>query len=207
MDEYLVPSGEAHVEFTEKRSRFLGHIWPVENEEEAIEKIRQMRQKYYDATHNVYAYRIHAGATRYSDDSEPQGTAGMPVLEVLRREQLENICCVITRYFGGILLGAGGLVRAYTRSAKQAIDAAGISKMRLWDALDLPCPYAFFESCKRMLAAADGQILQCEYDSMVHIHCLLPKENTEDFLTKLQDASSGSMRPERREQVYRAVRL
>ena len=112
MEEYFVPAGDGTAEFVEKRSRFIGRIWNTETEEEALACIRAMREQHWDARHNVYAYLIRGGAMRYSDDGEPQGTAGMPVLEVLRGAELYNVCCVVTRYFGGILLGAGGLVRA-----------------------------------------------------------------------------------------------
>ena len=116
MEEYLVPSGEGIAELVEKRSRFLGHIWLTQTEEEALQCIKKMREQHWDATHNVYAYLIKDGAMRYSDDGEPQGTAGIPVLEVLRKEGIYNVCCVVTRYFGGTLLGAGGLVRAYGKA-------------------------------------------------------------------------------------------
>ena len=113
MAEYYIPAQDSETEFSEKRSRFIGHVWHVETEEEAREKIAEMKAKYYDARHNCWCYLIREGGiTRYSDDGEPQGTAGQPMLEVFRREGVENVCCVVTRYFGGILLGTGGLLRA-----------------------------------------------------------------------------------------------
>ena len=110
MDEYLIPTRFGEDEFYEKKSHFIGRVWPVETEEEALEKIQQMKKQHYDATHNCWAYIIKDGAVRFSDDGEPGGTAGMPMLQVPQREGLYNIVCVVTRYFGGILLGAGGLV-------------------------------------------------------------------------------------------------
>ena len=104
MKEYLVPTGDGEAQFIERRSRFIGHIFLTETEEEALARLKQMREQYWDATHNVYAYIIRDGATRFSDDGEPGGTAGMPVLQVLQREELYNVTCVVTRYFGGILL-------------------------------------------------------------------------------------------------------
>lgn len=204
MEEYLVPSGDASAEFTERRSRFIGHIWLTETEEEAVLRIRQMREKHYDATHNVYAYIIKDGATRYSDDGEPQGTAGMPVLEVLRREQIYNVCCVVTRYFGGILLGAGGLVRAYAKSAKLALDAAGISRKQIWDHVTVPCPYHLFERVKLTLEACGGQTLQTEYGAEIRIQCIIPQAQTEQFITRLTDLSSGRIAAETGVQEYRA---
>ena len=148
MDEYLVPTQFGEDEFIEKKSRFIGRLWPVETEEAALEKIQEMKKKHYDATHNCWAYNIKDGAVRFSDDGEPGGTAGMPMLQVLQREGLYNCVCVVTRYFGGILLGAGGLVRAYTKGAKIAVDAAGKSMKRIWTVLYVPCPYTFYSARK-----------------------------------------------------------
>ena len=106
MEEYLVPTQYGEDEFIEKKSRFIGRVWPVETEEEALAKIQEMKKQHYDATHNCWAYIIHGGSVRFSDDGEPGGTAGMPMLQVLQREGLYNVVCVVTRYFGGILLGA-----------------------------------------------------------------------------------------------------
>ena len=122
MTEYFIPTGASETELVEKRSRFLGHVWPVESEGEARARIEEIRKKHYDARHHCWCYRIREGGVeRYSDDGEPQGTAGQPMLNVFQREGVTNVCCVVTRYFGGILLGAGGLVRAYTQSAKDAL--------------------------------------------------------------------------------------
>ena len=141
MTEYYIPTAPSETEFTEKRSRFIGHVWRVESETEARAHVEEMKKRYYDARHNCWCYRLREGGVeRYSDDGEPQGTAGQPMLNVFQREQVENVCCVVTRYFGGILLGAGGLVRAYTQSAKDALDAAGISVVRRWVEAAVPCP-------------------------------------------------------------------
>ena len=111
MKSYLIPGGYGEVEFIEKRSRFIGRVWPVDSETEAIAHIKETREKHWDATHNVYAYiMLEGGIMRYSDDGEPGGTSGMPTLNVFRSNDIKNVCCVVTRYFGGILLGAGGLV-------------------------------------------------------------------------------------------------
>ena len=109
MEEYLVPTQFGEDEFYEKKSQFIGRVWPVETEEEALSKIQEMKKQHYDATHNCWAYIIRDGAVRFSDDGEPGGTAGMPMLQVLQREGLYNIVCVVTRYFGGILFGCGRL--------------------------------------------------------------------------------------------------
>ena len=135
MTEYLVPYESAESEFEEKRSRFISHVFLVESEAEARARIDEMKKKYYDARHNCWCFVLHDGTVRYGDDGEPQGTAGQPILNVLEREGVQDVLCVVTRYFGGILLGAGGLCRAYTKAAKDALDDAGISELRPWSVL------------------------------------------------------------------------
>ena len=193
MDEYLVPTAFGEDEFYEKKSRFIGRVWPVETEEEALEKIQAMKKQHYDATHNCWAYIIKDGAVRFSDDGEPGGTAGMPMLQVLQREGLYNIVCVVTRYFGGILLGAGGLVRAYTQSAKDALDAAGISVVRRWVAMEVPCSYAMFERARLEVAAFDGVVENVDYGADVVLSALLPEEKAADFAAHILDASAGTI--------------
>ena len=193
MEEYLVPSKEGVDELTEKRSRFIGHIWRTDTEEEAIAAIRATRERLWDARHHVYAYLIRGGAMRYSDDGEPQGTGGMPVLDVLRRQELNNVCCVVTRYFGGILLGTGGLVRAYSKAAALAVDAAGISIMRLWQRVAIPCPYSFFERVKLEIAAYEGDIISTDYGTQVDICVRIPLGSVEKFCLRLTDLSSGKI--------------
>ena len=158
MTEYYIPTGHSQTELVEKRSRFIGQVWRVSSEEEARARIEETKKKHYDARHNCWCYLIRDGAVRYSDDGEPQGTAGQPMLNVFQREGVENVCCVVTRYFGGVLLGAGGLVRAYTQSAKDALDAAGISVVRRWVAMEVPCTYAQFEGMRREVAAFSGVV-------------------------------------------------
>ena len=179
MDEYLVPTQFGEDEFYEKKSHFIGRAWPVETEEEALEKIQAMKKQHYDATHNCWAYIIRDGAVRFSDDGEPGGTAGMPMLQVLQREGLYNIVCVVTRYFGGILLGAGGLTRAYTKGAKDALDAAGIARMSQWTLWDIPCTYPLFERIKLEIAACGGVVRDAEYGADIILHSAFPAEYPE----------------------------
>ena len=120
MSEYFIPAGAREAELVENRSSFLGHVRYVETEVEAKAFVAAMKKKFYDARHNCWCYIIKDGAVRYSGGGEPQGTAGIPMLEVFRREGVTDMVCVVTRYFGGVLLGAGGLLRAYTKSAKDA---------------------------------------------------------------------------------------
>ena len=193
MTEYYIPTQESEATFVEKRSEFIGHVWRVESEEEARAHIEATKKKHYDARHNCWCYIIRGGAVRYSDDGEPQGTAGQPMLNVFQREGVENVCCVVTRYFGGILLGAGGLVRAYTQSAKDALDAAGISVVRRWVAMEVPCSYAMFERARLEVAAFDGVIENVDYGADVVLSALLPEEKAADFAAHILDASAGTI--------------
>ncbi len=204
MEEYLVPTAFGQDEFTEKKSRFIGRIWPVETEEEALAHIQDMKKQHYDATHNCWAYVLRDGPVRFSDDGEPGGTAGMPMLQVLQREGLSNACCVVTRYFGGILLGAGGLVRAYTRGAKLAVDAGGKSLKRVWTALYVPCPYAWFERVKLEIAAYGGVLRQAEFGAEVELDILVPAAVAQPFLDRLTDLSAGVLEGMVTGQEYRA---
>ena len=204
MDEYLVPTGYGEDEFIEKKSRFIGRVWPVETEEEALEKIAAMKKQHYDATHNCWAYIIKDGAVRFSDDGEPGGTAGMPMIQVLQREGLHNIVCVVTRYFGGILLGAGGLVRAYTKGAKIAVDAAGKSMKRVWSVLYVPCPYTYYERVKLEVEAFGGIIRTTEFGAEVDLEILLAQQQTQPFLDRLTDMTAGTVEGMETGQEYRA---
>lgn len=204
MEEYLVPSGYGEDMFLEKKSRFIGRVWYVESEEEALARIQEMKKQHYDATHNCWAYILRDGPVRFSDDGEPGGTAGMPMLQVLQREELYNVVCVVTRYFGGILLGAGGLVRAYTRGAKIAADAAGKSVKRVWTALYVPCPYPFYERIKLLISAQGGIIRKTEFTSEVELEVLVPEKQTEPFSAALTELSAGTVEAMELGQEYRA---
>lgn len=204
MEEYLVPTGFGEDEFVEKKSRFIGRAWLVESEEEALQKIQEMKKQHYDATHNCWAYIIRDGAVRFSDDGEPGGTAGMPMLQVLQREGLYNVVCVVTRYFGGILLGAGGLVRAYTKGAKIAVDAAGKSMKRVWTVLYIPCPYSFYERVKLETENFGGIIRKTDFGAEVELEVLFPEAQANPFLEKLTDMTSGTVEGMEVGQEYRA---
>ena len=204
MEEYLVPTGYGEDEFVEKKSRFIGRIWCVETEEEALERIQEMKKQNYDASHNCWAYVIKDGPMRFSDDGEPGGTAGNPMMQVLQREELFNVVCVVTRYFGGILLGAGGLVRAYTKGAKLAVDAAGKSVKRVWSVLYLPCPYNFYERVKLETEAFGGIIRDTQFGAEVEMEILIAREQTQAFLEKLTDMTAGTVEAMETGQEYRA---
>ncbi len=193
MTEYFIPTAPSETELVEKRSRFLGRVWRVSSEEEARARIEETKKRHYDARHNCWCYVIKDGPVRYSDDGEPQGTAGQPMLGVFQKEGVVNVCCVVTRYFGGVLLGAGGLVRAYTQSAKDALDAAGISVVRRWVAMEIPCTYAQFESIRREVETARGVVENVDYGADVVLSALLPEEGAADFAAHLLDVSAGTV--------------
>ncbi len=194
---YFVPCGEAESEFTEKRSRFIARVQRVESEAEARAYIEAVKKKYYDARHNCWCYVLHeGGVVRYGDDGEPQGTAGQPMLNVFQRESVENVVCVVTRYFGGVLLGAGGLTRAYSKSAKDALDAAGKARVTLWTRQRLGVPYPLFERLTRLIDAHGGMVESTDYGADIRIVLRLPRERAEAFATALTELSNGGISPE-----------
>lgn len=191
MGSYRIPAGIGASEIVEKRSRFIGRVVPVANEEEAKEEIARVKAAYHDARHNCWCYNIHGGPERYSDDGEPQGTAGLPMLEVFRRGGVFGVCCVVTRYFGGILLGPGGLSRAYSGAAKQALENAGTAEMLLWDCMEISCPYSFLDQMKREIEKHSGAIESIEYKENIELLTILPAGCAEDFNKRLADVSAG----------------
>lgn len=205
MTEYYVPTGHSEAEYVEKRSRFIGEVYPVESEAEARGYIEIIKKKHYDARHHCWCYRLHGGAERYSDDGEPQGTAGQPMLNVFQREQIENVLCVVTRYFGGILLGAGGLVRAYTQAAKDALDTAGISVVRPWTEIALPCPYALLDRIKLAVEGHGGVLGELEYAADVTVRALLPDGNLESFINFVSELMAGGGEVQILGEVFKAA--
>ena len=193
--DYFVPFADyGEDKFEEKRSKFTGRLWRVETAEEAVSRIKEMRETYWDATHNCYAYILREGnVIRYSDDGEPQGTAGMPMLDVLRHEQLENCLCVVTRYFGGILLGTGGLVRAYTKGAQIAVAAAGVQRMSLFSVALIACPYKLYELVQRLLPDHDCTAEQTDFGADVTLTVTLPAGGEEKLNAALAEATAGQV--------------
>ena len=200
---FRVPFQASDSEFVEKRSRFISHLLPVESEEDARAFIAQVKKQYYDARHNCWCYLIGDSVVRYSDDGEPQGTAGQPMLNVFQRENVTDVVCVVTRYFGGVLLGAGGLTRAYSKSARDALCAAGVSEMGLWAAVSVPCPYGLFERVKGEIAALGGIIDNTEYGTDIRLDVSLPVENTNALASRLTELSAGGIQIVRLGEEYR----
>ena len=206
MTSFRVPAGRGIDEFVEKRSRFIGEVRYTPTEEEALAFIAEINEKHKTATHNVYAYSIRSNnIMRYSDNGEPQGTAGMPVLDVFRKEEVFDFCCVVTRYFGGILLGGGGLVRAYSHSAKIALDAAGIAVMRLWRKAEMSVPYNLFEIVQKLITEMGAKNIEADYGAEVTVSFVIPSEDFDALSAKIFDMSAGKVTLSRGEERYMAI--
>lgn len=192
MEEYTTIRAAASDEFVERRSRFIGYIAPVCTEEEAADFVSEKKALHWDASHNVYAYILREGQTRrYSDDGEPQGTAGVPVLEVLQREGLVDVVAVVTRYFGGVLLGAGGLVRAYSHAAKLAVDAS--ERMIMSECAELSAVFSYdqYGRIERLLAKYGARTLGSDFAADVTLSVLMKANRVEAFQKDLAELTAG----------------
>ena len=197
MDEYMIPTKDAEAEFVEKRSRFIGRVWHTETEEEALFWIKKMREQHWDATHNVWAYSLREGMIRrFSDDGEPQGTAGIPTLDVILKEDVVDCCVVGTRYFGGILLGGGGLVRAYSHTAKIALDAGGIITMALCKIVRVQADYNFYGRLVPLICEEGGIVEDTVFADNVEVTFRIPEEDVNRFEARLVDVSNGRFHSE-----------
>lgn len=188
----------SHAEFEEKRSVFIGHAMPVKTEDEALAFIKELKKRYRDATHNVYAYVLGDGTVqRYSDDGEPQGTAGMPVLDVIRKNGCTDTVIVVTRYFGGILLGAGGLVRAYSHAAKLALDAAEVATFEKYAVMRLVCPYTdygkYLTELQKMCAVMD----ETEFAENVFLNFAVKETELAKLEKMITEVSFGKLASEK----------
>lgn len=193
-DGYITVEGFSEAEFTEKKSRFIGYITRAETDEEAVGFINEIKARHRKATHNVYAYIVRNGnLMRYSDDGEPQGTAGTPVLEVLRKEGLTDVCCVVTRYFGGILLGGGGLVRAYSHGAKIAVDASRKRIMCACFPMQIKMNYGVYGRVSAVLPEYEVKITDTVFEADVTVRLLCRSGKEEELSAALTDISNGDI--------------
>ena len=192
MSEYKTVEFEADDYFIEKKSRFIGYAKPVKTQDEAVEFINQIKSKHWDATHNVYAYVLKENnIRRYSDDGEPSGTAGVPVLDVILKEKLVDVCVVATRYFGGTLLGAGGLVRAYSHTSKIAIEAANIITMAECNIMSVKVDYSFYDRMNILLIDFKANIINTDFAENVIITFSVKQDKAQMLFDKLTDVSNG----------------
>ncbi len=191
--DYLTVSAPAQDSFIEKRSEFIGYIAPVSTNDEAVEFINSIKAQHRKAKHNVYAYVLrNDNISRYSDDGEPQGTAGVPVLDVLLKRGLTDVCVVVTRYFGGILLGGGGLVRAYSHAASLACDAAVIRDMRLCHRLRISTDYGLYGKIAYLLPNYSTITVSSDFGSKVVLEILVTSDKLSALQKELIEASNGA---------------
>ncbi len=190
--EYITVKSEGMDQFIEKKSRFIGSCKPVKNEEEALEFISELRTKYWDASHNVYAYILREGnIQRFSDDGEPQGTAGIPVIDTMKKSGVTDAVVVATRYFGGILLGGGGLIRAYSHTAGIALSAAQRVRMKQCLKLRIVCSYESYGRVQTVVPECGGIVDGTEFTDAVTLSLHMEPELFEGLERRLADATSG----------------
>ncbi|MBD9097957.1 MAG: YigZ family protein [Ruminococcaceae bacterium] len=195
MTEYITVKQAAEAEFEEKRSRFIGYVSPAKTAEEALAFVAKIKAMHKQATHNVWAYNLKDGSRRYSDDGEPQGTAGIPVLEVLTKSGVQDAAVVVTRYFGGILLGAGGLVRAYGQGAKLALDAGGIVVMTACADFSLIADYAAYGKISYALDGFSAKEIRADFGEAVEMTVRVREKDEAAFLDGIRELTAGRVVP------------
>lgn len=206
--DYKTVQFESKGEFVEKRSRFIGYCKPVTTEQEAVDFINSKRAEHWNATHNVYAYSLREGnIKRYSDDGEPSGTAGMPVLDVILKNDIYDVCIVVTRYFGGVLLGTGGLVRAYSQGAKTALGAGGVVLMQSCTVCIVQCSYNQYGKISSLIMELGGTIDDTIYEADVTIKFHIKPEILASLNKKFADATAGEIQASSDSEEYFALPL
>lgn len=206
--DYKTVLENASDEFVEKRSRFIGYCKPVKTEQEAIDFINEKRSEHWNATHNVYAYSLREGnIKRYSDDGEPSGTAGMPVLDVIVKNEIFDVVVVVTRYFGGVLLGTGGLVRAYSHGSKIAVEAAKPVIMQNCLVCEARCAYNQYGKVSSLIIGVGAAVDDTVYESDVLVQFHIKPDLLGTLNKKLADATSGEVTVEQKDEQYFAVQI
>lgn len=206
--DYKTVLENASDEFVEKRSRFIGYCKPVKTEQEAIDFINEKRSEHWNATHNVYAYSLREGnIKRYSDDGEPSGTAGMPVLDVIVKNEIFDVVVVVTRYFGGVLLGTGGLVRAYSHGSKIAVEAAKPVIMQNCLVCEARCAYNQYGKVSSLIIGVGAAVDDTVYESDVLVKFHIKPDLLGMLNKKLADATSGEVTVEQKDEQYFAVQI
>lgn len=189
---YITVKGYGEARFEEKRSVFIGYCEHVTSEEEALAFVKKIKEKHKDATHNCYGYVMKGGILcRYSDDGEPQGTAGKPILDMLVKSGVDDVCVVVTRYFGGTLLGTGGLVHAYSLGAKMAVEAAGIAQFENYVVLNVACSYSDYQKIGLELERYDAIIDSTDYSDSVAVQFAVKEKLADEISRKIAEITSG----------------
>ncbi len=202
---YITVKGYGEARFEEKRSVFIGYCEHVTSEEEALAFVKKIKEKHKDATHNCYGYVMKGGILcRYSDDGEPQGTAGKPILDMLVKSGVDDACVVVTRYFGGTLLGTGGLVHAYSQGAKLAVEAAGIAQFENYVVLKVACSYSDYQRIGLELERYDAIIDATDYSDSVAVQFAVKKQFADEISRKISEITSGKSIPEKIEERFDA---
>lgn len=204
---YKTVSQRAEIEIVEKKSRFIATVMPVTSQEEADEFLNELRKKYWNATHNCFAYQIgeHNEIQRFSDDGEPQGTAGKPILDVLKGEELRDTAIVVTRYYGGTLLGTGGLVRAYGRSAKEGILAAGILECILMRRYVVTIAYTLVGKVQYLLSENGYITEETIYTDDVTLYVLVEEDHCDRFEKELTEQTNGEAMIQKVDNLYKKI--
>lgn len=202
MKDYKTVAAVSTAEYSEKRSRFIANVYPCSSEQQALDYVSAARSKYWDAKHNVYAYVLKDGTCRFSDDSEPHGTAGKPVLDVIKGNNLEDVIIIVTRYFGGVLLGTGGLVRAYSTSARDAVNAASQVMMCLCSHLSVECDYSSYSVLLTLIEASSGSIKNTEYTDKITVNFCLKNDDVEPFYKNLTETFSSRLEAKKIKEDY-----
>lgn len=206
MQGYITLECESTGEYEEKRSKFIANIKPVQTEEEASVFIKEMKTKYWDAKHNVFAFVLKDGTARFSDDGEPHSTAGKPVLDIITGRGLVNVCVVVTRYFGGVLLGTGGLVRAYSEAAKTAIDNGSVIEMGLLGLFSITCDYQQYNRVTPFIENFEGQITDTVFTDNVLVKFSLIDSFKENFEKELIEAFAGRLSIKEEGKIFAKVK-
>lgn len=209
MGNYVVALHESQAEIIEKKSRFIATLRPVNSEEEAVAFIDEMKKKYWDARHNCSAFVIgeNAGLTRCSDDGEPSGTAGRPMLEVLLGSGVRNIAVVVTRYFGGVLLGTGGLVRAYQSATKEALEQCELAEVIFGSRVEVTVDYTNVGKLQYLLSSYEVDIVESEYGENVRFVIFLREEAAKNICDKIIDETAGKAVVNEMGKEYRSVKI
>lgn len=202
MQEYTTIDGNATAEYSEKHSRFIANVFYCESETQAGEIIATQKSKYWDARHNVYAYILQNGTARFSDDGEPHGTAGMPILEVIKGSGITNVLIVVTRYFGGILLGTGGLVRAYSTSARDALQSAQKVLMCVCQEFTIDCDYGNYDRLVRLITDHNGMVQSADFTDKVTVNVVFKKVDCDAFLNKLCETFASKIEAKLKDELF-----
>ena len=203
MDSYITLGQYSAQEYIVKKSRFIGYAKPIKSEQDALSFIEEIRKKHWDATHNVFAYALREGSIkRFSDDGEPQGTAGVPVLNVLEKMQLQNTLVVVTRYFGGILLGTGGLVRAYSQTAKIGVEQAGVVLRCLCNEIKITCDYNLLGKIQKFIEKNNIKLKEITYSDSVAVYVHHKMEETDKLIAQIVELTDASAKTEIVGQAY-----